>query len=137
MPSFSPKSAAELETCHPDLRAVFNEVICHLDCTIIEGVRSVETQTEYVRTGQSKTMNSKHLAQRDGLSHAVDVAPWPIDWQDTLRFAFFAGYVQCIASRLRAEGAITSRLRWGGDWDGDGNQREHSFWDSPHWEIIP
>lgn len=137
MPQFSEKSLSRLATCHPDIQAVFREVIKHRDCTVIEGVRSRETQEEYVRTGKSKTMNSKHLVADDGYSHAVDVAPWPIDWQDHGRFAFFAGYVFAIAERLRAEGVITHRLRWGGDWDGDGNQREHSFWDSPHFELLP
>lgn len=27
-------------------------------------------------------------------------------------------------------------LRWGGDWDGDGDQAEHSFLDRPHIEIA-
>jgi peptidoglycan L-alanyl-D-glutamate endopeptidase CwlK len=26
-------------------------------------------------------------------------------------------------------------LRWGGDWDGDGSRRDHSFIDLPHFEL--
>ena len=137
MPSFSDKSASRLATCHPDLRAVLEEVIKYRDCTIIEGVRTVEQQTEYVRTGKSRTMASKHLVQPDGWSHAVDVAPWPIDWEDHNRFSFFAGYVAAVADAMLVAGTIGHRIRWGGDWDSDGNIREHSFSDKPHFELVP
>ena len=63
MPKFSEQSKARLATCHPDLQRVFNEVIKHVDCTIIEGVRSINTQKEYVRTGKSKTMDSEAILQ--------------------------------------------------------------------------
>ena len=134
MPSFSDRSRARLETCHPDLVALFTEVIRHVDCTVLEGVRSDERQAELYRTGKSKvdgvTTRSQHQVKSDGYSHAVDVAPYPIDWEDAKRFAFFAGYVHATADRLGI------KIRWGGDWDGDGNQREHSFWDAPHYEIA-
>ena len=134
MPAFSERSAARLATCHPDIQAVFNEVIKHRDCTVIEGVRDVETQREYVRTGRSQTMNSRHLRQPVGFSHAVDVAPYPIDWRDPKGFALFAGYVLATADRMLAEGVIERGLVWGGDWDDDGNVREHSFFDGPHFQ---
>jgi len=135
MPSFSRRSLDRLATCHPDIRAVFDEVIRHRDCTIIEGVRDRETQAEYVRTGRSKTMNSRHLKQPDGFSHAVDVAPYPVDWQDPKAFALFAGYVLATADRMKEDGQISRSLVWGGDWDGDGNVREHSFFDGPHFQL--
>lgn len=135
MPRFSEQSSARLSTCHHDLRLVFSEVIKVYDCTVLEGIRSRETQAEYVRQGRSRTMNSKHLRQSDGTSHAVDVAPYPIDWKDSRRFAFLAGLVFAISERLRAEGRISHRVVWGGDWDSDGNLREHSFWDGPHFQL--
>jgi len=52
-------------------------------------------------------------------SMAVDAAPYPIDWQDRERFYYFAGYVMGVADMLHAEGLITHRLRYGGDWDRD------------------
>ncbi len=136
MPKFSDKSAARLATCHPDIQAVLNEVIKYRDCTILEGVRSIETQQHYVETGRSKTLNSKHLKQDDGYSHAVDVAKWPVDWEDHKAFALFAGYFLGTAEQMRLAGKITHRFRWGGDWDGDGATTDHSFFDGPHFELV-
>ena len=41
--------------------------------SVYEGIRTVEKQREYVRTGRSWTMNSLHFKQSDGTSHAVDL----------------------------------------------------------------
>jgi peptidoglycan L-alanyl-D-glutamate endopeptidase CwlK len=136
MLKFSERSAARLATCHPDIQAVLNEVIKHRDCTILEGVRSLDTQQHYVETGRSKTLNSKHLKQDDGYSHAVDVAKWPVDWGDHKAFALFAGYVLGTAEQMRLAGKITHRFRWGGDWDGDGATADHAFFDGPHFELV-
>ena len=136
MPEFSSRSRSRLSTCHPDLRFLFNAVVKRWDCTILEGVRDLATQEEYVRTGKSKTMNSLHLLQADGWSHAVDVAPYPVDWQDAKGFALFAGKVLGMAELYYEQGLIKHRIRSGVDWDGDGNVREHSFFDGPHFELV-
>jgi len=135
MPKFSDKSRARLDTCHPDIVAVLLRVIARRDCTIIEGVRTKERQAELVRTGKSKTMNSRHLMQADGYSHAVDVGPWPLDWDDSKAFALFAGYVMATADEMHARGEISHTLTWGGDWDNDGATRDHSFFDGPHFQL--
>ena len=54
MPKFGSRSRSKLETCHEDLQKVFNEVIKHFDCSILEGTRPQEVQDEYYRTGKSK-----------------------------------------------------------------------------------
>jgi len=100
MPRYSSSSKTKLKTCHPDIQKVFNEVIQHVDCTVLEGVRTKERQEELVRTGMSQTMNSRHLEQNDGYSYAVDVAPYPIDWNDRDRFILFAGFVLGIAKSM-------------------------------------
>jgi peptidoglycan L-alanyl-D-glutamate endopeptidase CwlK len=46
------------------------------DFTVLEGVRSIETQREYVRRGASQTMASRHLKQSDGYGKAVDLVAW-------------------------------------------------------------
>lgn len=132
MPSFSQRSQDRLNTCDPRLVEVFEEVIKHWDCTILQGVRPKEEQDEYFRTGRSKVQwpNSKHNVLNPGdKSRAVDVAPYPIDWNDTRRFDYFAGFVKGIATSK----GIT--LRWGGDWDGDNEQKDQTFNDLPHFEI--
>ena len=129
MPSFSERSHAALSTCHPELRRLFYEVIRHWDCTVLEGVRSEEQQAENVRRGVSKTLASKHLKQPDGWAHAVDVAPFPVDWQDTERFRAFGGFVLGVAAIMGVP------IRWGGDWDGDRTFKDESFVDLPHFEL--
>jgi len=126
---YSAKSMERLKTCHPDIQKVFNEVIKHIDCSILQGVRTVEEQEELVRTGKSKTMDSKHLKQSDGYSHAVDVSPYPIDWNNRDRFILFAGKVLGIAKALGVD------LVSGIDWDDDGDISDHTFFDAPHFQL--
>lgn len=132
---YSKKSAGKLATCHPDIQKVLNKAIKHYDITILEGERSVERQTELVRTGKSKTMKSKHLEQDDGFAHACDCALYPIDWNDRERFVFLQGYLKGLADAMLEAGEITHTLRLGVDWDSDGNIKEHSFFDGPHIEL--
>jgi len=129
MPKFSNSSKSKLNTCHDKLQLVFNEVIKHWDCTILEGTRSKETQDEYFRTGRSEVRypNSKHNSSP---SEAVDVAPYPIDWKDLDRFRAFGNFVLGVAS------ANNVKLRWGGDWDGDRSFADQSFHDLPHFELL-
>lgn len=106
-----------LLTTNPLLQQVFREVSRTWDILCLEGVRTLERQRELVLSGASKTMDSRHLAQSDGFSAALDVVPHGlhsiIDWKDTALFYYFAGYV------LRTAEQLGSPLRWGGDWDRD------------------
>lgn len=130
MPKFSETSRKKLSECHPDLRRVFERVVLQFDCIVLDGERTIEEQEENVRKGVSKTLNSKHLRQSDGLSHAVDVAPYPLDWADRERMYYFAGYVKGVAENL---GVV---LRYGGDWDGDTEVKDQTFFDLVHWELV-
>lgn len=129
MYKFSKKSLERLNTCHPDLQRICRELIKIMDVTILEGIRTKEQQLEYFRIGRSKTKNSKHLKQQDGYSHAVDLAPWPIDWNDRERFIYMQGMIRGIAQQLGIE------VRSGIDWDSDGNIKDHNFFDGPHIEL--
>tara|TARA_R100001594_G_scaffold45796_2_gene78715 strand:- start:1119 stop:1517 length:399 start_codon:yes stop_codon:yes gene_type:complete len=124
MPKFSKRSQDRLNTTDERLIKLFTEVIKYFDCTILEGKRTVDRQKMLVAQGKSKTMNSKHLTGK-----AVDVAPYPIDWNDRERFTYFAGFVQGIASQKGFN------IRWGGDWDQDKDLKDNSFDDLPHFEL--
>jgi len=132
MPKFGKRSLANLATCHPDLATLLDVVIQHHDCTVLEGARSDERQAELFRQGKSKldgvTKRSKHQPI-GGLSYAVDVAPWPIDWNNRERFVYLAGII-----RGHAE-ALGIAIRWGGDWDGDDDLKDQTFIDLPHFEL--
>jgi len=129
MPSFSETSAARLATCHSQLQAVCNLVIPHYDLTIISGHRTQEQQNQAYEMGYSQVLwpDSKH---NKWPSQAVDVAPWPIDWQDENSFYLLAGRMLMIADSLGVQ------LRWGGDWDMDDDLDDQTFFDLGHFEVL-
>ena len=86
------------------------------------------------RLSQVEWPDSKHNPMP---SMAVDVAPYPIDWEDEGRFYMFAGWVMCVAMRLFEEGQITHTLRWGGDWNRNWYTTDQSFFDGVHFELVP
>ena len=68
---------AKLRTCDYRLQMLFEEVVKHYDCTILQGHRDKATQDAYFEAKKSKVKwpNSKHNSNP---SLAVDVAPYPI-----------------------------------------------------------
>lgn len=131
MPHFSTKSYEKLMTCHDNIRRLFEEVIKHYDCTIVQGYRSKLDQNLYYQTGKSKVKypNSKHNSNP---SMAVDVAPYingSVCW-DELQCRHFAGFVMGVASQMRMA------IRWGGDWDGDKDMKDQNFNDLVHFELV-
>jgi len=129
MPAFSTLSEQRLATCDPRLQAILKEAIRHVDFTIMCGFRGPDEQEDAFRTGRSKVRwpNSKHNRRP---SVAVDLAPFPVDWTDTARFARLAGYIERIAHEQGV------KLRWGGDFDQDGRTVGEKFIDMPHLEIA-
>ena len=103
MPKFGNKSKGKLSTCDKRLQEIFNEVIKYVDCSVIEGHRSEERQNRLFEEGKTKVTYPKgrHNAFP---SLAVDVVPYPVDWEDRERFHLFAGFVLGMASgRLEYE----------------------------------
>ncbi len=135
MPKFSQTSFSKLATCHPDLQALFYEVIKYFDCTIIEGYRNQEDQEKAFSSGYSK-LHWPHGKHNSSPSMAVDVAPYPLDWKNDRRMYWFAGYVMGIAQKLKEEGRMTHTVRYGGDWDSDKNIDDESFKDLVHFELV-
>ncbi len=130
MPKFSSKSKLRLATCHQDIQDVFNEVVKHFDCSVLEGHRSEEDQNTANEKGFSQVRwpDSTHNAVP---SLGIDVVPDPIDWEDRERFTYFAGVVRGIAWSMGIN------LRWGGDWDRDTQVNDNKFDDLPHFELVP
>ena len=128
MPRFGRKSKERLASCDPKLQKLFNEVIKHVDCSVLEGHRGKERQNKFYDEGKSKVRypNGRHNANP---SLAVDVTPYPVDWEDRERQTLFAGFVLGIARGL----GIT--VRWGGYWDMDFDVQDNKFDDFPHFEI--
>ena len=107
---------------------LFNEIIKHFDITILEGYRNKAAQDAAFNSGKSKLQYplSKHNMEP---SQAVDVAPYPIDWENTNRFFYLAGLVEAYAKQMGLP------IRWGGDWDSDKDFSDQRFNDLPHFEI--
>ena len=109
------RSMERLNGVHPRLDMVVETAITisTQDFTVFEGLRTLERQRELVRTGASKTLNSKHIEQDDSFGHAVDLVPW-IDGQARWEW----GPIYPIASAMREAAVIHSvNIRWGGVWD--------------------
>lgn len=123
----SKTSLERLGTIKPELQKVVRKAFetMPFDVTVLEGIRTMERQKELVAKGASKKMNSKHLT-----GNAVDLAPWPIDWDDKSRFNIMAEHVLAAAKELGI------KVRWGGDWDMDGDWKDEGFYDGPHFELI-
>src|ERR1043166_7763167 len=135
MPKFGAESLKQLATCHPDLQVVINEIIKYIDFSVLEGHRGQSAQEAAFAAGNTKLHwpNGKH---NKFPSFAVDIAPYPLNWKDTERVVYFAGFIMAIAKMLLAQGKITHEVRWGGDWDKDTQVKDESFRDYGHFELV-
>jgi len=130
--SFSQQSKNNLKNVHPFLRRLMGHALRDINFTVIDGQRGQKEQNQFVEDGKSqlKYPKSKHNADP---SLAVDIAPYPIDWQAHERFTFLAGFIWGAAEQLGID------IRLGMDWDGDGKLVSHdedeSFLDLPHIEL--
>ena len=143
MPKFGKQSLENLKGVHPDMVLICNEVIKIYDFSVIDGVRTVAKQKELFAAKKTTTMNSMHLPQKDGFSHAVDLMPYKTGTNafsgkqdDTMRFAFLAGLMWKTSEDLYAKGLTTHKITWGMDWDRDYQYDDHTFKDAPHFQLV-
>ena len=150
----SKKSLLNLEGVKPELVAVVNRAIeiTKIDFSITQGLRTLAQQTEYVRTGKSQTMNSKHLPQADGYSHAVDVVAyigkdvsWELNVYDNIADAFAqAGRDLGVAMRWGAAWNVPDITKWNDTMenammhyiDQRRSEGKRPFIDGPHFELV-
>ncbi len=125
MNRFGKRSKERLKGVDAKLVNVLNETLKLMDITIIEGVRSKERQAELLEKGATKVKYSKHMEGK-----AVDVAPYPIEWKDRDRFHYMGGMVRGVAQEMGV------KVRWGGDWDSDGDVKDNNFDDLVHIELV-
>ena len=128
MAKFGKRSKERLATCDERLQKVFNEVIKYVDCRVLEGHRSEERQNRLFEEGKTKVKYPKGR-HNSSPSRAVDVTPYPVDWDDRERQTLFAGFV------LGSARSMDIKLRWGGDWDMDFQVMDNRFDDFPHFEV--
>lgn len=135
-------SEAKLSTCHPHLQLVARKAIevSDVDFGISEGHRSIEKQKEYFDKGLSKidgiTRKGKHNYEP---SLALDIYAFVNGKAsyDPEHLTYLAGIFTAVANILYARGEISHKIRWGGNWDMDGEiLLDQSFDDRPHIELY-
>jgi peptidoglycan L-alanyl-D-glutamate endopeptidase CwlK len=124
------------------------------DFTVMETLRTLETQKKYLANGTTRTLKSKHLKQPDGTSWAVDLGAWN-DGKVTWGFDDYFEIVQAM-DKAATELGIADHIRWGGIWDMtladygginlalyrsavEGYKTRHAgsdFLDGPHFEWV-
>lgn len=134
MATFGAASEAALATCHPNLQRVMRAAVVLYDFTVLEGFRDEATQNAAFAAGNSQKRwpNGEHNTHP---STACDVAPFPIDWSDKeasrQRFVLLAGIIIATGHQLGIH------IRWGGDWNMNGDTRDERFRDYGHFELAP
>ena len=125
--TFSERSLRNLQGVKPQMQKLAKDAlaISEVDFMITEGLRTSERQKELVAKGLSKTMKSKHIT-----GDAIDVVPYPVDWNDWKKF-------QKINEAFKAAATASGvRYRWGGDWNSNGSSKDERFLDGPHFELV-
>ena len=114
------------------LTALFDRALemSPFDLSITDSHRTLE-EHEALPDGATQVSweDSKHSTFPSMAGH---LDPYPINYDDWLRYYVLAGVVMAAARDL----SMLDRVRWGGDWDRDLNLAEESFRDLAHWELI-
>ena len=125
------------------------------DFSVRDGVRGEAAQEKAFASGNSKVKfpDSKHNKKP---SQAIHFRPYPMRWPNKPelyvgmgtvdfkktnkeikiyakqlgRFYQLAGFIQAVATDLNIQ------VRWGGDWNRDGNVMDQNFDDLAHWEVV-
>lgn len=130
MPVFGAASMRNLEKCHPSLKLIATEAIKEIDFRVLDSTRGRDAQNRAFQTGKSKAKFGQS-AHNYVPAIAFDLFPFPYDWNDRKAFTKLAAIVM----RIAKEKGIP--LRWGGDWNMDGDKTTSDAWDMPHFELHP
>lgn len=108
-------SRAELKGVHPDIVRVVELAITltEQDFGVHDGLRTLAEQHALLAKGATTTLNSKHLKQADGFSHAVDLVPYV---NGKLRWEWPPIHVIAAAVHQAAT-QLGAKLTWGAVWD--------------------
>ena len=125
---WSASSLEKLAQLDPRLVEVVEFLRDHRDITIICTYRSPEDQLEAYNKGFSKVKLGKHNTKP---SEAVDLQPYPVVPASLREDLSYLAGMAIAYGKLRGY-----RIRWGGDWNGDGSTADNSFDDLFHLELV-
>lgn len=127
---FSDRSLKNLEGVHPALVRVVKKALeyAEIDFTVTCGLRTPEEQKALYAKGRTEpgpivtwTLKSNHLPKYDGYGYAVDLHPYPIDYDNMER------YYQLASIMTKASDECGVPITRGIDW-----QKK----DPPHYELA-
>lgn len=157
---YSTKSKEILSTLSKDAQAICNRaiVITEVDFALVFGHRTPALQFLFFQQGRREidgvweiVEKGKVVTYKDGYNklskHNIDPSPaWDIRAcipgkkhlsYDTKVLSFLAGVFITVARELYARGAIDHLVRWGGNWDMDGEIiTDQGFQDLCHFELY-
>ncbi len=149
---FGKTSRQRLETCTADIQKLMHYAISTsmIDFGIGQGERTEDQQLEYFLAGLSRIdpripsqlKKAKHVTSKDyPKARAVDIFAWVPGKKelmyDDIHLAYLGGHIMRCYQELRAKGEITCKIRWGANWDSDGELvYDHSLKDLPHYEEV-
>lgn len=128
---FGSLSKQRLNGAHPLLQKLMLECIKHYDFMVLDSQRGKAAQEKAFREGNSKVHfgNSAHNWKP---AIALDIAPYPLDWENTQRFIYLQfEVIKPIAKFLNIP------IRQGLDWNRNGKITDERFRDFPHVELYP
>jgi peptidoglycan L-alanyl-D-glutamate endopeptidase CwlK len=139
---FGKRSLEVRKNLHPYLVLLVDELIKHVDVSLVSGLRDFKEQELLFGRGASKLRwpESKHNRTLDPLlesietekSDAVDIIPYPSGYEDVEQMVYVMGLLRALAF---AKGIP---IRCGLDWNGDGdlNNGAGEFYDVGHCELV-
>lgn len=133
---FGARSQGNLKNVHPLLVQVASTALqlSKTDFTVICGYRDKAGQDAAQRAGTTKVAfpNSAH---NQSPSCAIDVIPYPFtNWEDPKMLQGWKDIADAMFAAAQANGV---QIRWGGDFNRDGDKTKNDAWDKPHFELHP
>jgi peptidoglycan LD-endopeptidase CwlK len=130
MPTFSDRSKKARKELHPTLQKLVDLAIKEVDFVILDAQRG-RAEQEKARKGGFSKAGFGQSAHNYIPAVALDVCPYPIDFDDAAKFRKIAK----VFMRIAEEHDLP--IRWGGDWDMDGDWKNERFLDWGHFELNP
>jgi len=121
MPKLSTASQTRLNGAHPSLKKLFTAVAETENIIILDGQRGREAQEKAYSQGHSRA-HFGQSAHNWNPALALDVCPYPIDWNDIPRFVALSKVVKAKAKELGIS------ITYGGGWK--------KIKDYPHYELT-
>lgn len=131
--TWSKNSLKVHRSLHKDLKVLVRRIRDEVtDISLIYGYRDRETQNTLFENSRSKLRypDSKHNRKP---SLAVDLQPYPFPEREEKLWGAL-GYIAGHAFRIAQEEGF--QIRWGGDWDRDGDMTDQDFDDLFHIELF-